>query len=264
VCIFWITLLLIAKPLVIYDDDYQCKSYRSIEFTSFVWLVGLVWVLWDLSVLLAYVYKLNQIRLNTKGDLAINQVSAVLHKIIVLTILFRMSQLDNWLLFRFVPAHIFSEYIDRILWPLDILQTLFIIYFMLDSNHKKYVTLVRCFCCLCNRNVQNEPINVTLKTGTKNEPSTNAIEIEIKTQAKDTSKSMTMTSAQKRTSSDLDNIRIVKNQKVSRQRHRDERMSKENEASLEFSMPTDTSSIHRSSAMCSGNLIIEEVMTTVI
>merc|ERR1712176_920553 len=116
-----------------------------------------------------------------------------------------------------------------------------------DYNHKKYIKLVKCCCCLCNQHVQKEPHIVTLKAG-----------IDGKAQTKDVSHSMTMTSAQKRTSSDLDNIRIIKSPKESRKRHRDEQMSKENDASLEFSMPTDTASNQHSSAMRSGNLIIEE------
>merc|ERR1739838_768997 len=90
--IYFILVMLMNQPMLIYDDTYQCNSETASHFNRGLFsLFFLMNFLWDSSVLCACAVKIYQIQKKSTKDITIHGVSTILRKITMLTILFQLS-----------------------------------------------------------------------------------------------------------------------------------------------------------------------------
>ena len=92
-------------------EDGQCLQkgiYSGIEFVVFCW-----YILWDLSVLTAYIRKINELIKNSKATQHFQRTKKVLGKIIILTLLYELSFVFYFGITRLEEINLFGDFVKE-------------------------------------------------------------------------------------------------------------------------------------------------------
>eukprot|EP01083_Nonionella_stella_P038694 105203_1 len=164
-CVIVIYMILIVIHYYLHStvktNPYICVNIVGFDIKFLATYLGL-FLLWDWSVLIAYIVKIYQLSHNhpSEHNETVTKIKTVLQKIVVLTLLLECFQFCVFVYFMLhmkgflsiiVVYHVEGTKIGP---SLEILLALFAMYLMIDHNHDKYLKLVRCLqkiklCCGC-------------------------------------------------------------------------------------------------------------------
>merc|ERR1712228_1032575 len=163
-------------------EDGQCLQkgiHGGIEFVVFCW-----YILWDLSVLTAYIRKINELIKNSKATQHFQRIKKVLGKIIILTLLYELSFVFYFGITRLEEINLFGDFVKetKIAACIDLFITMIILYLMLEHNDEKYLKLQHILkksrvCCCCKRYLYFPPLRNVQKKKEKKEETTIAVEV---------------------------------------------------------------------------------------
>ena len=154
ICLF-VTGFNIITTRIISDEEHNCVISRDPEFVPYWLPIVIIWYyIWDISVLVLYIYKLRQLK---HGQIAKQSSSKQLKiNLFLRKILILMGWIEiNTLIFGLLAIGFESIYwVGSICLSLDVVMAEIIICLMCEHNHDKYAKLMNFMtrlrlCCCC-------------------------------------------------------------------------------------------------------------------
>ena len=148
-----------ANPMVQFPKSegiYGCVVQERMELYHYFYFGYLWYYIWDVTILLLYIFKVVQIQRNNeyiKDKNISNKIKFILLKIVILTLI--------WELVGFIALAIHFTTVDSsyngilhpVLWSVDYFISMYLVILMMEHNHDRYLRFVsvlntfRLFCC---------------------------------------------------------------------------------------------------------------------